>query len=367
MKILLIGEYSNLHATLAEGLRELGHEVTVISDGTRWRNYKRDINLQRKSRSKTDAIKYVCSLIKLLPRMRGYDVVQLINPDCFSLKAKHQYHIYRYLQKHNGKVFSGAFGCDWYWVHSGLNMKLFRYGDFYIGDKMRTDYQEGKKLIDEWYNTPKGEYSRYVNETCHGIPACLYEYKVCYGHYFPEKTEFIPLPIIPTHSSPVHETEPGRIRFFIGIDTRRSEYKGTDIMYKALCDIKMAYPDRCDIIKAEHLPFDIYERMMDSCDVILDQLYSYTPAMNALLAMSKGIICIGGGEPENYEILKETDLRPIINVLPNYDSVYHELEQLILHPEKIEDLKMQSIEYVRRHHDYIKVAELYAKFYNKEM
>jgi hypothetical protein len=36
MKILLIGEYSNVHWTLAEGLRALGHQVTVVSDGDRW-------------------------------------------------------------------------------------------------------------------------------------------------------------------------------------------------------------------------------------------------------------------------------------------------------------------------------------------
>ena len=30
MKILLIGEYSNVHNTLARGLRELGHEVCVV-------------------------------------------------------------------------------------------------------------------------------------------------------------------------------------------------------------------------------------------------------------------------------------------------------------------------------------------------
>lgn len=31
MKILLIGEASNLHWTLAEGLRANGHTVTVVS------------------------------------------------------------------------------------------------------------------------------------------------------------------------------------------------------------------------------------------------------------------------------------------------------------------------------------------------
>ena len=87
--------------------------------------------------------------------------------------------------------------------------------------------------------------------------------------------------------------------------------------------------------------------------------------MNSLLAMSKGIICIGGGEPENYEIIDETELRPIINVEPTYESVYHELEQLVLHPELIPELKRQSIEYVRKHHDYLNVAHQYVDFWTK--
>lgn len=43
MKILLLGEYSNVHWTLAQGLRALGHSVTVVSDGDGWKNYPRDI------------------------------------------------------------------------------------------------------------------------------------------------------------------------------------------------------------------------------------------------------------------------------------------------------------------------------------
>ena len=47
MKILLIGEYSNVHATLAEGLRALGHKVMVLSNGDFWKDYPRDIDLVR--------------------------------------------------------------------------------------------------------------------------------------------------------------------------------------------------------------------------------------------------------------------------------------------------------------------------------
>ena len=134
-------------------------------------------------------------------------------------------------------------------------------------------------------------------------------------------------------------------------------------MLRAAEDVLRAHPDKMKLIKAEGIPFNEYQKLMDGSDAILDQLYSYTPSMNPLLAMSKGIICIGGGEPENYEILNENELRPIINVQPTYKSVYHELEQFILHPERIPVLREQSIAYIRRHHDHIKVARAYESIY----
>jgi len=364
MKILYIGEYSNVHWTLAEGLRALGHEVTVISDGNSWRQYPRDINLQRTQISKWSGVVYFCRVLSLLRKMRGYDVVQLINPDCIWLKSYWQRRIYDYLRRHNKRIFIGAYGCDWYWVDSGLNKKLFRYGDFYIGDMMRTDEPQVKKMIDEWIDTPKGRYSQYVMTDCDGIPSCLYEYQVCYASYFPEKTHFIPLPI-KLDDTPDCSFRGLPVRFFIGIDSKRMRVKGTDIMYRALLRLKAKYPEQCEVVKAEDVPFAQYVRMMEGCDVIVDQLYSYTPSMSPLQAMAKGIICVGGGEPEHYELLGEKELRPIINVEPNEESVYVALENLLLHPEQIPELKRQSVEYVRRHHDHLKVARQYEALYNK--
>ena len=42
MKILLLGEYSGLFNSLKEGLVELGHNVTLISDGDGFKNYPSD-------------------------------------------------------------------------------------------------------------------------------------------------------------------------------------------------------------------------------------------------------------------------------------------------------------------------------------
>ena len=412
MKILLLGEYSNVHWTLAEGLRTRGHHVTVLSNGDFWKNYPRDINLVR-TPGKWGGVCYMARLYTMLPRLRGYDIVQIINPMFLELKAHRIWPIYRYLRQHNGKMVMGAFGMDYYWVSTCCNEKPLRYSDFNMGDQLRTDEAALRERHD-WLGTEKERLNRFIAEDCDGIVTGLYEYHVCYQPRFPQKTQFIPYPIkleergerreerempnnggeekkmpqkgdangrerdmshnidanrgdeekdysLPSPLSPQNS----KLSLFIGINRSRSAYKGTDIMLRAAQAIKEKYPQRVNLKIAESVPFAQYQQMLNGADAILDQLYSYTPSMNPLMAMSKGIICIGGGEPENYDILGERELRPIINVQPNYESVYHELEQLVLHPKRIPELKRQSIEYIRRHHEYTKVAQQYETFYQQ--
>lgn len=371
MKILLIGEYSNVHNTLAQGLRELGHQVTVASDGDGWKNYPRDIDLSRNPNSPTGRMSFLWRLFKALPRMRGYDVVQLINPVFLELKAERIMPFYRYLRRHNRKIAMGAFGIDYYWAKINTELKPLRYSDFNFSDKVRTDH-EALLYRNEWIGTPKQSLNQAIAADCDGIPAGLYEYWATYnevhdicpdGREIRDKMRFIPYPIVLPEI--IHTSYyGGPLRLFIGISRGRSAYKGTDIMLDAAQAIKEKYPDRVELRVAQGVPFDEYRRMMDGSDAILDQLYSYTPSMNSLLAMSKGIIVIGGGEPENYDILGEHQLRPIINVLPDRQSVYDQIEQLVLHPERIPELKRQGVEYIKRHHDYIKVAQQYLDFYS---
>lgn len=377
MKILLMGEYSNVHATLAEGLRKLGHHVTVLSNGDFWKNYPRDIDLVRKP-GKLGGIMYMMKLYTIVHKLRGYDIVQLINPMFLELKAERIFPIYQYLRKHNKKVILGGFGMDYYWVSVCCKDKPLRYSDFNIGYKLRTNTDALKERKD-WLGTEKGRLNQMIAEDCDGIITGLYEYWACYQPSFPQKTTFIPFPIKPQLITPGNSNShtyvenhqvipldiPKKVKLFIGINKSRSEYKGTDIMLKAAQAIAKKYPDKTELRIAENIPFAEYVKMMNGSDAILDQLYSYTPSMNPLEAMARGIICIGGGEPENYEIIHEDKLRPIINVLPNYESVYQELEHLVLHPELVPLLKQQSIEYINKHHDYIKVAKRYEAFYQK--
>lgn len=363
MKILLIGEYSNVHWTLAEGLRELGHSVTVASNGDFWKNYPRDIDLQRKM-TKLGTISFFWRLLKTLTKMRGYDVVQLINSQFLELTPKNLYPIYKYLRRHNEKVFMSACGMDYYWVKAGMS-KAFRYGDFNIGEEMRISPSiEGYKA--DYLYGPKKDLNIYIAKDCDGIISALYENDVCYRPEYAHKLQFIPEPINMSDITPrVPHPQTDKIRFFIGIQKTRSEYKGTDIMYRCLLRLAEKYPDRMDIIKVESVPYAQYCQLMDSSDVLLDQLYSYTPSMNSLLAMAKGLVLVGGGEEENYEILGEHELRPIVNVLPDEDDVYKKLESLVLNPEDVKKRQRDSVTYIERYHDHVKVARQYVEFWNR--
>lgn len=372
MRILLLGEYSNVHATLAEGLRLRGHEVCLASNGDFWKNYPRDINLKREKGKLGGALLYA-RIIANLRNFVGYDIVQLINPMFVELKAKKIFLLYRFLRKHNRAVVLGGFGMDYYWVYNCIQHKPLRYSDFNIGNKLRTN-RDAIKEIQDWIGTDKEKLNRMIANDCDAIVTGLYEYQVCYELSFGQKATFIPMPIkMDNYTGHIindgkHCTNDNNKKFkltiFIGINKTRSEYKGTDIMLKAAEEIRDRNKDMVNLVVVESVPFDTYKHLMESSDVILDQLYSYTPAMNALLAMSKGIICVGGGEPENYEILNEDKLCPIINVKPEYDDVVRQLQALVDMPkEMICQLKKESIAYVAKHHDYKKIAERYENLY----
>ncbi len=369
MRILLLGEYSNVHATLAKGLKKLGHEVLVVSNGDFWKDYDRDISLVRKP-GLWGTFCYVAKLLAVLPRLRNFDVVQLINPMFLELKAQRISMVYRYLRKHNEKVFMGAFGMDYYWIHVCDTQKPLRYSDFNIGDELRHN-EDADRERNDWVGTPKERLNKMIAHDCDGIIAGLYEYWACYHLVFPHKTTFIPFPVeMPSGKESSDKRlqtseEPRKTVFFIGINKERSAYKGTDIMLKAAEKVLERHPDRMTLKIAESVPFSQYRQLIDDSDAILDQLYSYTPSMNSLLAMSKGIIDIGGGEPENYDILNETELKPIINVEPTYESVVGQMERLVLNPQRIPLLKRQSVEYVKKHHDYMKVARQYVEVFCK--
>ena len=164
MRILLLGEYSNVHATLAEGLREIGHQVMVVSNGDFWKNFPRDIDVAR-PKGWLAGPRLYARILGILPRLKGFDVVQAINPMFFELKAKRLLHLYHYIRKHNRKMVLGAFGMDYYWVQVNSTTKPLRYSDFNIGSTSR-DNADAVKERQDWVGTDKEQLNRVMADDC---------------------------------------------------------------------------------------------------------------------------------------------------------------------------------------------------------
>ena len=102
---------------------------------------------------------------------------------------------------------------------------------------------------------------------------------------------------------------------------------------------------------------------MNGCNILVDQLYSYSPGMNALLGMAKGMVTISGGEPEIYSILNERENMPIVNPIPDKNDIYNKGVGFIENIENIETLGINSRKFVEKHHNYIDVAMKYIDFW----
>lgn len=361
MKILLIGEFSNLHSTLAAGLKLLGHDVTVVSDGGGWMEIDSDINLSRSGYDFFNSIKYLGRVHNIFRKFKNFDIVQINNPSFLNLNIQRNLYFYRFLRKNNAKVFLGAFGADYFWEKSCLENKTLRYSDLFIGDIPLDIYKCS------WIGTQFEDANIEIAETCNGIISCLYEYQKSYEPYYKDKLEYIPLPI---NTDMLQYQQKGvegdKIKFFIGIQKFKSKLKGTDILLEELLKIQKVYSNEILIHKATSLPWSQYVKTLSESDVLLDQIYSYTPAMNGLIGMAQGLVLVGGGEPEMCELLNEKNNFPIINVFPSREDIYQKLEKLIQNKQNIPEISSASRKFVEKHHNYINVAQQYVDFWNSK-
>ena len=147
--------------------------------------------------------------------------------------------------------------------------------------------------------------------------------------------------------------------------TPRMLEKGTDRILAAAKKTVELHPDKCQLEIVEDLPYVEYLERMKNAHIVLDQLYSFTPATNALLSMAYGIPTGSGAEPEYYDFIGEYENRPIINLEPDDEQLFMTIEDFVLHPERIAEIGRRSREFVVKHNDSITVAQRFIDFWNK--
>jgi glycosyltransferase involved in cell wall biosynthesis len=369
MKILFVGDASNIHNSLAQALRDLGHTAVVASNGSHWMDTNRDIDLSR-GPGKLGAVRYVFDVLRGLPRMRGFDVVETCGSIFLDLKPKKVRWVFDWLKRHNRCIVMGAVGTDYVYYHACQDGKTYRYSDFMVGDKpspyaLSAEYQA--KHEDNWNLPLMREHSKHILNNVDGAISCLWEYHECYKPLLGDKLAYGGIPIDTRSLQPhIIEQEPKKVRFFIGVQRDRNILKGTDLLLEAAQRTVDRYPTLCELKVVENVPYEEYVRLMNQSHVMLDQLYSYTPATNALLAMARGMVAVSGAEPEYYDLIDEHENQPIINVSPLVEGdIDAKLGWIVQNKHLLPELSRHSREFVEKHNDAHVVAHRHLDFYDK--
>ncbi|MDE6152983.1 MAG: glycosyltransferase family 1 protein, partial [Muribaculaceae bacterium] len=113
--------------------------------------------------------------------------------------------------------------------------------------------------------------------------------------------------------------------------------------------------------------FDEFTELMKNSHVVLDQIYSYTPATTALMAMSYGLNVVTGGEPDYYDFIGEHDNRPIINAPLQVEALTDVIERIVLNPDQIRQRGHRSRQFVVKHNDSRVVARRFLEFWTKKL
>ncbi len=363
MKVLLLGDYSGFHYNLAKGLRALGIQVTVASEGDGWKGIPRDVDL--KQPDKYRRIAFLHKLYKIYPNLIGYDVVQMISHN-FLMSSPFLSSIYfDFLKRKNDKIFVCATGMDYTYVNYALKGKL-KHSVFYHPNIQCDPYISSIKQLAN--NKQLAKLERKISKSCDGIIATSNGYYEAYNNTFPTKTIFIPLPIDTSEYKYINTVglDITKVKVFVGLMKDRVLIKGIDKILDVLLDLEKKYPNDIEVTQVHSVPFNEYTNLLNNSHILCDQLYSSGVGINGLIAMAKGLIVGGCGDDQLYESLGEFNNRPIIDLNTSKNEMFHTFEQILENKSQLKMRALKSREFVVKHHDCIKVAQKYLDFWKSK-
>lgn len=372
MKILLLGDYSNCHRTLATGLRHLGHDVTVASNGTAWMCTERDVDITRRS-GKAGGLRLWFDLKygRLRDALRGNDIVAVHDVNFALLRPARLRPLFDRLKRENGAVFLTSMSTDIAYLdmvqppHSPL-----RYSEWFVGDEPSRMHRSNPAKWEAWHDSELVDYQRHVFGMLDGAVSVLYEYHLGIEQMLgADKVAYGGLPVDTSLFKPVDlsAVKDGKVKLFLGRDRNRKLMKGSDLLEEAAREVVRRHPEHVKLDIVENVPYDEFRQRLRGAHVVLDQIYSYTPATTALMAMAYGLNVVSGGEPEYYDFIGEADNRPIINAPIEFDPLVNCLEQTVLHPEQMAARGRRSREFVLKHNDCIVVARRFLDFWTRKL
>ncbi len=373
MRILLIGEYSRLHNSLKEGLITLGHEVIIVSSGDHFKNYASDFSVKSVFFSRFWFTKKVRNAVKrflnfdfekierailfylILPKLKGFDHVQLINSDALELHPKVSLFFYKKLFTQNKKASLLVCGDETPVIEYLLKneMKHSILSPYLNDSSLKKQYHFSLKYIQNNYSFV----FNWVKDNVNSIIVSDMDYKIPMEK-MNYKVNFIPNPI---NTQKINFSElkiNEKVIVFLGINRLSYSKKGIHFFEEALNKIKAKYSDKVEIIITENIPYQQYISLYNKAHILLDQVYAYDQGYNALEAMAKGKVVFTGAEQEFVDYYQLSD-RVAINALPDVNELVKELSFLIENPNEIIKIGKNARAFIENEHDYVRIAEKY--------
>lgn len=352
MKILLIGEYSGLNNELKNALEIIGHDVTLAASNDFFKGYPVDINLGYGS----NIYSYKCRQLLLpflnLNKMTGYDIVHVINFYIFPRNPWLNLFLIKFLKNNNNIVTLSGAGDDPFFVK--YSEETMRYSPIPNHEKYDRDGKEYYMRKELHFSIMK-KYMEYID----GVIPIMFEYysTFCRAGFKSVTVEPIPIPIDTKKIDfKGNEIKNGKVVFFHGLN--RPGFKGTFLIEKSFNRLKSKYPNDVDCIIDGHMPFDKYINLISKVNVSLDQVYSYSLAMNPLYSMAQGKLVCGGSEPESH-ILYDGFKPPVYNLLPDESEINNVLEYILENKSSIHYKSEFSRQFIDEYHNPIVIANKY--------
>lgn len=373
MRILLVGEYSRLHNSIKEGLLRLGHEVVLVSAGDNFKNYPSDFSYApvlfthnvffvglkkvafRLSGIDLSALETAIRFRRLLPKLKDFEVVQLINSNAVETFPAWQIRLYKKLFKQNGKIFLLICGDETPVVDVQLQNELKRSAltPFLENPKWRNKFKYSLKYISKSHR----KLFEFVQKNTNKMMVSDLDYLLPMKQTIYE-THLIPNPVNVDILKYEKLKIEDKLVIFHGINRMNYLKKGNQFFEKALEIIRHKYPHRVEIITAESLPYADYMKSYNRAHIVLDQVYAYDQGYNALEAMAKGKVVFTGAESEFMEHYKLSE-RVAVNAIPNVNTLVEELSFLIENPEKIIEIGKRARAFIEKEHHYLIIAKQY--------
>ena len=379
MKILLLGEYSNLHNSLKQALIKMGHEVLLVGNGDGFKKYETDI-LIKSYLSEYWFFKLIARLFirvfkinifeieiyfrakKLINKFYGFDVVQLINENSFKTSPLLEIKLLEKIFKNNKNVFLLSCGVDSVSVEYAMSKK-FKYS-------ILTPLFEHKSIEKKYKSILKYTRKNYlalgkfIHENVKGIISSDLDYHIPYSN----KKKYLGMIANPINTQKIKYygiNKFKKISILHAINSSNKIKKGNKFFKEALEIIEKKFKSKISIITTYDLPYNEHLENLKKCDILLDMVYAYDQGYNALEAMAMGKIVFTGAEEDWLNLYNIKANTVVINAVPSTEKIVIKLAWLIQNPKMLKTISINARKFIEKNHDFEKIATKYIKTWEK--